>query len=85
MSREMCPNHPSQVVYVGLGNLGGHTYDCQYQGHNLKVIATNTSLGTSWSIRDESENSIILKLDYIPEGITPDNIQEKISTLVVFS
>lgn len=58
------------------------SFTCEYKGHSYNLKYYNFSTFSSWSL---SEVDPIIELPYLPWNITPDNIDQKIQMLLLFS
>jgi hypothetical protein len=90
-----CERHPYTVEILSTPDEQYYIYDfiCsrgieagQYQEFTLEYCKFKS--GDSFSLREgnrKRRGPYIIELDFIPEYITPDNIDKKLSTLLVWS
>jgi hypothetical protein len=91
--RGECARHPHKVY---CSNDPSSTYYADHQGYTYRVECYKLNETARWEltalVRDESDRhknvfiwKPVIALDFLPSHITPDNINQKLPTLLVFS
>jgi len=80
-----CARHAHPVEYIALPDATYYAwyFTCWHRDKELSVESYKLPQGEQWELKKGS--ALIIHLDFLPEHITPDNIDQKIRTLLVFS
>lgn len=79
-----CRNHPMLVQFLEVEpeDQWACTYAVYYRDTLLYVEVYNFPRSQQWILREGSKT--VIQFDYLPK-LTPDNINHRIATLIVFS
>lgn len=80
-----CDNHAHPVEYIAIPDATYYAFmfTLWSEEHEYSVEGYKLPQGEQWELREGS--SLILHFDYIPPNLTPDNIDGRLKTLIVFS
>ena len=80
-----CNHHAHPVEYIAIPDATYYAFmfTVWQDQHEYSVEGYKLPQGEQWELREGS--SLILHFDYIPNNLTPDNIDGRLKTLIVFS
>lgn len=80
-----CDRHAHEIQYVAIPSAQYYAfyYTIWHKTRCLSIEAYKLPNGETWELHDGDK--IIMKLNFLPEGLTPDNIDGRLPTLLVFS
>ena len=80
-----CDRHAHEIQYVAVPSAEYYAffYTLRYREFNLSVECYKLPHGDTWELHDGDK--ILMKLSFIPAQLTPDNIDGRLPTLLVFS
>lgn len=80
-----CDRHTHTVEYIAVPDAEHYafTYSLWYRDKELSVEAYKLPQDERWELHEGEK--VIFRLDYLPEGLTPDNIDRRLPTLLIFS
>jgi hypothetical protein len=80
-----CPHHAHEVQYIAIPDATYYAlmYTCWYDNQELSVEAYKLPQGERWELHQGSE--VIIQLDFLPKSLTPDSIDARIQSLLLFS
>lgn len=80
-----CERHAHPVEYIAIPDATHYAFmfTVWLDQHEYSIEAYKLPQGEQWELREGS--SLIIHFDYIPSNLTPDNIDGRLKTLILFS